>query len=40
MSETPLGPKNQKEKIAEIMFEQLNVAALAVASDAVLALYG
>ena len=39
LSETPLNPKEDREKMAQIMFETFNVPGLYLAVDAALALY-
>ena len=40
MTEPPLNPRANREKIMQIMFEQFDVAAFYLAIDALLALYG
>jgi len=39
IAERPLGPKSQKEKYAELLFETFHVPAMMIASNSVLALY-
>lgn len=39
LTEAPLNPKKNRERMAELMFEELQVPALYVAVQAVLALY-
>ena len=40
LTETPMNPKENKEKLAQIMFENFNVQGLYIALESVLALFG